>query len=111
MSGVFFVVEVRLKDGGTRVFADGATAGEMAAEVSVSLGEKGFGLSGGWGCWRICLRRRQRGLGWSFVTREMEEALPIIRHDCAHVLAQAGGGAFSGDAADYRAGDEGWVLL
>ena len=40
LSGVFFVVEVRLKDGGTRVFADGATAGEMAAEVSVSLGKR-----------------------------------------------------------------------
>ena len=82
------MVEVRLKDGGTRVFADGATAGEMAAEVSVSLGKRALVCRVD-GVLADLSTTPPEGARVEFVTREMEEALPIIRHDCAHVLAQA----------------------
>ena len=46
-----------------------------------------------------------------FLTREDKEALELIRHDAAHVMARSRAGALSRHAGDHRPGDRQRLLL
>jgi len=82
------MIELKFPDGQARSFADGATGADVAAQISPSLAKKALlvKLDGD----LIDLRRPlPRGGTIEIVTRDAPEALDVIRHDTAHVLAEA----------------------
>ena len=81
-------VVITLKDGATRAFAAGTSAGEVAAAVAPSLAKRAVAvrLDGETADLSAPLSQNCKA---EFILREDDEALPLIRHDCAHLLAQA----------------------
>src|SRR5919107_1519664 len=89
------MVQLTFPDGAERHFDDGVTGSAVAASISRSLAKRAVAmkLDG-----RLCdladpIRADARV---EIVTREDEGALELIRHDCAHVLAEAVQGLFPG---------------
>ena len=82
------MVELVFPDGSKRSFADGVSGREVAESISKSLARKAVAMK---------LDGRLVDLGDAItddaaieiVTRESPEALELIRHDCAHVMAEA----------------------
>jgi len=82
------MIELKFPDGQARSFADGVTGEEVAAQISPSLAKKALlvKLDGD----LIDLKRPlPRGGAIEIVTRNAPEVLEVIRHDTAHVLAEA----------------------
>lgn len=82
------MITVTFPDGARRDFADGTTGAGVAAAISKSLAKKAIAikLDGK----PFDLNRPIPGdAEIEILTRAHPEALEIIRHDCAHVLAQA----------------------
>ncbi len=77
-----------LKDGARRGFPAGATAGEAAAEIAPSLAKRSVACKIN-GALRDLSAVLAEGDRLEFVAREDGEALELIRHDCAHIMAQA----------------------
>jgi threonyl-tRNA synthetase len=82
------MIELKFPDGSSRQFPDGVTGREVAAAISPSLAKKALAveLDG-----RLLDLARPLEAGGSIVviTRDDPRALEIIRHDTAHVLAEA----------------------
>ncbi|MEO8926613.1 MAG: threonine--tRNA ligase [Caulobacteraceae bacterium] len=82
------MIELKFPDGQSREFPDGATGRDVAAAISHSLAKKALlvKLDG-----RLVdlARPLDRGGAIEIVTRDAPEALEVIRHDTAHVLAEA----------------------
>jgi threonyl-tRNA synthetase len=82
------MIKVTLPDGSSRELADGATPLDLAADISKSLA-------------KASVLARVNGMEWdltrplegdstvSLITRKDPEALELVRHDAAHILAQA----------------------
>ena len=79
---------ITLPDGSTKTVAAGSNALQLAAEIAPSLAKQAV----------ACLVNEQladlstvleNDSAVCFIKRDSEEALTLIRHDCAHVLAQA----------------------
>jgi threonyl-tRNA synthetase len=81
-------VTVTLPDGARRAYAAGTTATEVAGSISNSLAKRAIAakIDG-----RICdlATPLLEDANVAIVTREDEEALELIRHDAAHVMAEA----------------------
>ncbi|HEY2179983.1 MAG TPA: threonine--tRNA ligase [Caulobacteraceae bacterium] len=82
------MIELTFPDGQRRSFDDGVTGTEIAAAISKSLEKKALlvKLDG-----RLLdlARPIESGGAIEIVTRDSPEALEVIRHDTAHVLAEA----------------------
>jgi threonyl-tRNA synthetase len=82
------MIELQFPDGAVRAYPDGSTGLDVAKSISPSLAKKSVlvKLDGE-------LRDLERPLGKSgrleIVTRDSPDALETIRHDAAHVLAEA----------------------
>jgi threonyl-tRNA synthetase len=82
------MIQLTFPDGQAREFPDGVTGREVAAAISKSLEKKALlvKLDGE----LLDLQRPlEHGGRIEIVTRETPEALEVIRHDTAHVLAEA----------------------
>src|SRR5579871_1729127 len=82
------MIELRFPDGSQRRFEDGATGRAVAASISPSL-EKRALLAKLDGQLFDLDRELPHGGAIEIVTRDAPEALDVIRHDTAHVLAEA----------------------
>lgn len=81
-------ISITLKDGAARAFPAGTPAIEAAASLSSSLAKRAVAvrIDGEMSDLSAALSRDCRV---EFVLRKDDDALPLIRHDCAHLLAQA----------------------
>ncbi len=82
------MVTLTLPDGAARTYPAGVTAGAVAADISKSLGKAALAA-------RIDGRLTdlsepiEADAALSIVTQKDPEALELIRHDCAHIMARA----------------------
>lgn len=81
-------VAVTLPDGAVRRYAAGVTPGEVAADISKSLGKAALAarVDGRLADLSVPL---ERDAEVAIVTAKDAEALELIRHDCAHIMARA----------------------
>jgi threonyl-tRNA synthetase len=82
------MIELKFPDGNVREFPDGVTGRDVAASISKSLEKKALLVKLD-GELLDLGRPLERGGALQIVTRDSPEALEVIRHDTAHVLAEA----------------------
>ena len=82
------MIELKFPDGNSRQFEDGVTGRDVAASISKSLEKKALLIKLD-GELRDLDRPIERAGAIEIVTRDAPEALEVIRHDTAHVLAEA----------------------
>ena len=81
-------ISVRLKDGAQRRFPAGQTGEGVVAAISPSLAKRAVACRIDGVLTDIELPLPD-GCALEFIVRDDEAALGLIRHDCAHILAQA----------------------
>ncbi len=82
-------VAITLPDGATRTYPAGVTGADVAADISKSLGKAAFAcrIDGKLADLSIPI---DQDTALSIVTvKDEAEALELIRHDCAHIMARA----------------------
>lgn len=81
-------ISVVLPDGKTMTVPTGTTGGELASKISKSLGNAAIALKVDG---KVCdlATELQDGNAVEIITRDHELALELIRHDTAHVMAEA----------------------
>ncbi|MFQ3622859.1 MAG: threonine--tRNA ligase [Acetobacteraceae bacterium] len=79
---------ITLPDGTVRRFDAAVTGGEIAAAIGPGLAKAAIAIEVDGALWDLS-RPIERDARVRLVTRKDEEALELIRHDCAHVLAEA----------------------
>ena len=82
------MINVTFPDGGQRQFESGTTAAQVAASISKSL-EKKAAAAVIDGVVSDLSDPLIRDVRLEIITRDDDRALELIRHDCAHVLAEA----------------------
>jgi threonyl-tRNA synthetase len=82
------MITLTFPDGATRRYNSGTTGQEVAASIAKSLEKKAVAMQLG-GKLRDLSDPIASDAKIRFITREDSEALELIRHDCAHVLAEA----------------------
>ncbi|HEV7158057.1 MAG TPA: threonine--tRNA ligase [Caulobacteraceae bacterium] len=82
------MIELKFPDGQARSFEPGVTGAEVAAAISPSLAKKAL-LAKLDGQLLDLSRPLDRGGAIEILTRDAPEALDVIRHDTAHILAEA----------------------
>src|SRR5713101_3090797 len=82
------MVALTLPDGARREFPDGVTGTEVAEAISKSLAKKAVAMAVD-GRLTDLADPVEHDARIEIVTREDPRALELIRHDCAHVLAEA----------------------
>ena len=82
------LIVVTLPDGSTREVARGTTPGDIAASIAKSLGKAAYVAKVN-GEFYDLFRPIEADADLAIVRRADEEAVYHIRHDCAHVLAEA----------------------
>ena len=81
-------VTITLPDGATRAYAAGTTVAEVAESISKSLAKKAIAGKID-GEVRDLSTALDTDVQLAIITRDNEEALELIRHDAAHVMAEA----------------------
>lgn len=81
-------VTLTLPDGGQRVVPPGTTGDTLAASISKTLAKEAVAISVNGELWDLS-RPIHHDARVALVTRDSPEGLEVIRHDTAHVLAQA----------------------
>jgi threonyl-tRNA synthetase len=81
-------INVTLPDGARRAFPAGATGAEIAASIAPSLAKRAVAVKRD-GVLSDLADPVDSDAAIQIVTREDRDALELIRHDCAHVLAEA----------------------
>ncbi|MCS0504666.1 threonine--tRNA ligase [Ancylobacter mangrovi] len=81
-------VNLTFPDGAVRAYASGTTGTEIAASIAKSLAKKSLAMKLD-GVLSDLSDPITRDARFELVTRESPEALELIRHDAAHVLAEA----------------------
>lgn len=81
-------ITITFPDGNTRQIAAGTTGAELAAGISKSLAKKAVAVTVD-GTLADLADPIDADAAVTIVTRTDPEALELIRHDCAHVLAEA----------------------
>ncbi len=82
-------ITITLPDGASRAYPSGTTGGEVAADISKSLSKKAFAVKVD-GQLDDLSRPLTSDHQLAIVTdRDEAEALELIRHDCAHIMARA----------------------
>ncbi|MEM8793275.1 MAG: threonine--tRNA ligase [Pseudomonadota bacterium] len=82
-------IKITLPDGAERSYAAGTTGGEVAADISKSLGKAALAcrIDGVFSDLSIPI---EKDASLAILTLKDEaEALELIRHDCAHIMARA----------------------
>ncbi|MEL6335146.1 MAG: TGS domain-containing protein, partial [Pseudomonadota bacterium] len=81
-------ITITLPDGAARQYPAGTTGAAVAADISKSLGKAAFAakIDGRLADLSEPLEANAR---LAIVTAKDEEALELIRHDCAHIMARA----------------------
>ena len=82
------MIEINLPDGSSRTVTQGTTGMELAESISKSLAKVSIAVKVD-GDLRDLSRPLPDGCTVEIVKRDGEEALEMIRHDCAHVMAEA----------------------
>jgi threonyl-tRNA synthetase len=82
------MIDLKFPDGSARSFDDGASGRDVAASISPSLEKKALLAKLGGQLFDLD-RPLPHGGAIEIVTRDAPEALEVIRHDTAHVLAEA----------------------
>ncbi|MDI6624123.1 MAG: threonine--tRNA ligase [Brevundimonas sp.] len=82
------MIELKFPDGASREYPDGATGRDVAASISPSLAKRAALVEIN-GEQRDLDRPLERGGDFKLIMRDDPAALETIRHDAAHVLAQA----------------------
>lgn len=81
-------ITVTLPDGAQRSYAAGVTGLEIAESISKSLAKASVAAYVDEELWDLS-RPIEQDCGFALVKRSDDDALPLIRHDCAHVMAEA----------------------
>jgi threonyl-tRNA synthetase len=81
-------VTLTLPDGSRRTFARGVTGQEVAAALGPGLARASIAVMVDGECWDLA-RPLPDAAAVRFIRTEDEAALAILRHDCAHVMAEA----------------------
>lgn len=81
-------INLTFPDGAVRAYASGTTGAEVAASIAKSLAKKSLAVKLD-GVLSDLSDPIQADAKFEIVTRESPEALELIRHDAAHVLAEA----------------------
>ena len=81
-------VTITLPDGATRTYATGTTVTEVAESISKSLAKRAIAARID-GQVRDLSTPLKADAAVAILTRDDEEALDLIRHDAAHVMAEA----------------------
>jgi threonyl-tRNA synthetase len=79
---------IQLPDGSKRQFDDAVTGAEIASDISKSLAKDAVAIRVGGELWDLS-RRIEADTAIEIVTRDSEDGLELLRHDAAHVLAEA----------------------
>lgn len=82
------MISLTFPDGAQREFASGVTGREIAEGISKSLAKRTVAMALD-GALADVNDRIERDARIEFVSRDDPRALELIRHDCAHVLAEA----------------------
>jgi threonyl-tRNA synthetase len=82
------MIHLTFPDGSVRDYEPGITGAELAASISKSLAKKAVALSLD-GALADLADPIEGDASVKILTREDPEALELIRHDCAHVMAEA----------------------
>lgn len=75
-------------DGRKQEYADPMSGSELAASISKSLAKKAIALKID-GNLRDLASQLEKDCNVEIITRDTQEGLELIRHDCAHVMAQS----------------------
>jgi threonyl-tRNA synthetase len=89
------MIKLTFPDNSVREFEAGITGAELAASISKSLAKKAVALSLD-GELVDLADPIEKDASVRILTREDPEALELIRHDCAHVMAEAVQGLYPG---------------
>ncbi len=82
------MVAITLPDGNVREFEGAVTGAELAASIGPGLAKAALVVKVDGELWDLS-RPIEQDSGVEIVTRDHEDALEIIRHDAAHILAEA----------------------
>jgi threonyl-tRNA synthetase len=82
------MIDLKFPDGAVRAYDDNITPLAIAEGISKGLAKKVVAakIDGAW--WDLT-RPLEAGGSFELVTRDSADGLEVLRHDCAHVLAQA----------------------
>ena len=81
-------VAITLPDGSVRTYDGAVTGGQVAADIGPGLAKAALVVKVD-GELRDLSHEITRDAALEIVTRDSEDALEVLRHDCAHVLAEA----------------------
>ena len=82
------VVKLTFPDGAVKEFSQGTTTEDVAGSISPGLKKKA--IAGKWNGQMVDLRRQIPEYGSiEIVTPESKDALEVLRHSTAHLMAQA----------------------
>ena len=79
---------IQLPDGSERQYDDAVTGAEIASDISKSLARDAVAIRVGGELWDLG-RRIEDDVTIEIVTRDSEDGLELLRHDAAHILAEA----------------------
>ena len=79
---------IQLPDGSERRFENAVTGAEIAGDISNSLARDAVAIRVGGELWDLS-RNIEDDVAIEIVTRDSEDGLELLRHDAAHVLAEA----------------------
>ena len=88
-------INITLADGSQRQVTNGCTGAELAKNISRSLGKKALAIEVDGKLFDLSYALSQNA-SVRIITREDDEALELIRHDAAHVMAEAVQSLFPG---------------
>jgi threonyl-tRNA synthetase len=88
-------ITLSFPDGATRSYATGTTGYDVAHSIAPSLAKAALAVSLD-GELRDLSRPLEKGGAFRIIMRKDDEALELIRHDCAHVMAEAVQSLFPG---------------
>ena len=79
---------ITLPDGSTRQYDDAISGGEIAASIGAGLAKAAVAVTVDGSPWDLC-RPIENDAAVEIVTRDSDDGLELLRHDAAHVLAEA----------------------
>ncbi len=82
-------ISLTFPDGNSREYDAGVTAAEVAASISTSLGKKAISATVNGEHWDLAWPIDADASIAIHTLKDDEQALELIRHDCAHIMARA----------------------
>ncbi|TAH37843.1 MAG: threonine--tRNA ligase [Alphaproteobacteria bacterium] len=82
------MIKITLPDGNVREYPASTTGFDIASSISKSLAKNAVTIKVNGEMWDLS-RAIEKDAKIQIITRDSEEALGVIRHDCAHIMAEA----------------------